>query len=67
MSRAIESKRKLLGVLFNREFEGGPPFGGSVEHYEKLFNSQFSSVNIEECQFSIKPRIGNEVIINCKK
>ncbi|MEE3144606.1 MAG: methyltransferase domain-containing protein [Bacteroidota bacterium] len=60
-------KGELLGVLFNREFEGGPPFGGNVEHYEKLFNSQFSSVNIEECKFSIKPRIGNEVIIRCKK
>ena len=58
---------KLLGVLFNREFEGGPPFGGSVEVYERLFKSQFSVVNVEECQYSIKPRIGNEVIINCKK
>jgi len=63
----LNQKGSLLGVLFNREFEGGPPFGGSIEQYEKLFNSQFASVNIEECQFSIKPRIGNEVIINCKK
>jgi thiopurine S-methyltransferase len=25
----LQDGGKLVGVLFNREFEGGPPFGGS--------------------------------------
>ena len=37
--KLLNPKGQLLGVLFNRKFEGGPPFGGNVEHYEKLFNS----------------------------
>ena len=63
----LKPKGSLLGVLFNREFEGGPPFGGTIEVYERLFKSQFSDVNIEECQYSIKPRMGSEALINCKK
>lgn len=54
---------KLIGVLFNREFEGGPPFGGSIAEYEPLFSALFSSVYIEPCYNSIKPREGSEVFI----
>ncbi len=54
---------KLIGVLFNREFEGGPPFGGSIAEYQRIFQAEFSSVFIEPCYNSIKPREGSEVFI----
>lgn len=54
---------KVAGVLFNRMFEGGPPFGGSVEEYEEYFLPMFSKVKIEPCYNSVKPRAGAEVFI----
>ena len=58
---------KLIGVLFNQLFEGGPPFGGHELEYQKLFESKFNEVSITDSHYSIKPRQGNEVIISCKK
>jgi SAM-dependent methyltransferase len=63
MADLIKPSGKLVGVLFNREFEGGPPFGGSIAEYEPLFSALFSSVYIEPCYNSIKPREGSEVFI----
>ena len=58
---------KFVGVLFNRSFEGGPPFGGSKEEYEKLFAGEFEIKKMEECYNSIDPRSGSELfIILCK-
>jgi thiopurine S-methyltransferase len=57
----------LWGVLFNRAFEGGPPFGGSQEEYKILFNEVFGEVEIKECLHSVQPRLGAEVMIKCIK
>ncbi|MFT3908431.1 MAG: methyltransferase domain-containing protein [Ferruginibacter sp.] len=54
---------KLAGVLFNRSFEGGPPFGGSKDEYEELFSKRFEIKTMELCYNSIAPRSGNEVFI----
>ena len=54
---------KLIGVLFNRDFEGGPPFGGSQEDYQKLFHRYFQHVDIQLCHNSIPERSGKEVFI----
>lgn len=59
-------KGKMAGVLFNTEFEGGPPFGGNKEEYIKLFSPYFSSVKINVCYNSIEPRKGTEVFIILK-
>ena len=59
----IRPSGKLVGVLFNRDFEGGPPFGGSMIEYQQIFQAVFSSVVIEPCYNSIKPREGSEVFI----
>lgn len=80
---AIEPKRRLeyikaihslvndsgvfAGVLFNRQFENGPPFGGDLEEYSALFNQVFSSVQFEECHNSIAPRMGSELFFIAKK
>lgn len=58
---------KLTGVLFNRDFEGGPPFGGSIEEYMTYFRDYFSSVYIQPCYNSIGPRKGTEVFIKMIK
>jgi len=55
----------LTGVLFNREFSEGPPFGGKKEEYKKLFLKGFKKVEITECQDSAEPRLGTEVLIKC--
>ena len=58
---------RLTGVLFDREFDGGPPFGGNKNEYLRLFKTHFSEVAIENCYHSIKPRAGSEIIITCDK
>ena len=64
MKTLLSQNGKLAGVMFNRSFEGGPPFGGNVEEYKKLFSEYFTSVKIEDCYNSIPARVGAEVFIN---
>lgn len=54
---------KLAGVMFNREFEGGPPFGGNTEEYIMLFAPKFKIDKMESCYNSIEPRQGTEVFV----
>lgn len=63
MNTLLKPTGKLVGVLFNRDFEGGPPFGGCVEDYRALFAQYFNSVSMELCYNSIEPRNGSEVFI----
>lgn len=58
---------ELIGVLFDRQFEGGPPFGGTREEYQRLFKTKFSKVVLNDSPYSITPRLGHEVILNCTK
>lgn len=59
---------KLVGVLFNKQFEKqGPPFGGDKLAYEKLFQTHFKINVLENCYNSIPPRSGEEVFINFEK
>lgn len=52
---------KVVGLLFNRNFEGGPPFGGNKEEYMQLFRSKFSIQLMEDATNSIAPRAGSEL------
>jgi methyl halide transferase len=55
---------KLIGLLFNTEFEkAGPPFGGSKEEYLKYFTPYFDIKVMEEAYNSISPRKGKELFI----
>lgn len=58
---------KLAGVLFNRFFEGGPPFGGSRQEYELLFSPVFSIKKMELCYNSIPPRRDTELFFILQK
>ncbi|PWL29566.1 MAG: SAM-dependent methyltransferase [Fluviicola sp. XM-24bin1] len=57
---------KLVGVLFDRHFDGGPPYGGDKEEYVTYF-SAFEKVKMEPCYNSIAPRQGSELFINLVK
>ena len=58
---------KLAGVLFNRSFAGGPPFGGSMEEYKPLFEERFTLKTLAPCYNSIKPRAGAEAFLLAQK
>lgn len=59
---------KLVGLLFNRTFEGDePPFGGNQEEYQQLFAPYFSKITMHPCLNSIPPRAGKELEIELTK
>jgi len=59
----LTSTGRLVGLMFNRDFEGGPPFGGSTDEYRALFTPYFKKIEIIPCLNSISPRLGSEVFI----
>ena len=63
----LKNNGKYVGVLFDRNFEGGPPFGGSTEEYNTRFSNYFTSVQINACYNSIEARKGTEAFIIAKK
>jgi SAM-dependent methyltransferase len=56
---------KLVGVLFNCHFDGGPPFGGTIEEYRPLFSRHFNILKMEPCYNSIEARSNREAFIIC--
>jgi SAM-dependent methyltransferase len=58
---------KLIGVLFNRSFEGGPPFGGNEKEYRELFSVLFREIKMELCYNSILPRKDTELFFMARK
>ena len=68
MSALLVPGGKLVGVLFDREFEEqGPPFGGSKYQYESLFEKEFDLKTIEPCYNSFIKRAETELFINLIK
>lgn len=59
---------KLAGVMFGVPLnDDHPPFGGSLEEYQKLFADQFTILHMEPCSNSIAPRMGNELFVEMTK
>lgn len=67
MDALLKPGGKLAGVLFNRSFAGGPPFGGSKQEYEQLFSRCFTIQTLSVCMNSIKPREGTELFFIVQK
>lgn len=63
----LSENGKLVGVLFDRTFEGGPPFSGSIQEYRDLFKEKFEIIKLESCYNSIPPRKGSEAFVKLKK
>ncbi len=62
MKSLLKPGGKLVGLLFNREFEkAGPPFGGTLKEYQELFHSQFEYVEFSPSTESIPERAGSEL------
>lgn len=61
MHRLLNKNGVLSGLLFNRKFNGGPPFGGSKEEYLTLFSAHFTIKNMDICTNSVQPRLGSEL------
>ena len=58
----------LAGVLFNIDFEqAGPPFGGDIEEYRRLFEPYFNIAIMQPCYNSIAPRAGSELFVKMIK
>lgn len=54
---------KLVGVLFDRDFEEGPPFGGSKDEYIKLFEPDFIVHTLQPCYNSFVKRQESELFM----
>ncbi len=67
MHRLLSPGGTLAGVLFDRDFEGGPPFGGHADEYRALFEPLFFIKTLEACYNSIPPRAGTEVFVILKR
>ncbi|MBI3135084.1 MAG: methyltransferase domain-containing protein [Bacteroidetes bacterium] len=67
VAQLLKPGGKLVGVLFNRDFEGGPPFGGWRDEYIQTFNPYFELKVIETAYNSIPPRAGTELFIKFLK
>ena len=52
---------KYVGLLFDREFEGGPPFGGSKAEYMTYLSTVFRNIQLNPCYNSIESRKGTEL------
>jgi SAM-dependent methyltransferase len=68
MYELLAPKGKLVGLLFDREFEQqGPPFGGCKCQYEPMFEKYFHFKTFELCNNSFVKREGTELFINLIK
>lgn len=67
MHKLLKPGGVLAGVLFNRAFEGGPPFGGTEGEYRHLFSACFNDIQIEPCVNSIEKRKDTEAFIIIRK
>lgn len=67
MNELLTTDGILFGLLFNRQFDMGPPFGGSQEEYRSIFQNEFNILQLELCLNSAAPRANTELFIELKK
>ena len=67
MHQLLADEGILAGLLFNRMFESGPPFGGSKEEYELLLTAAFDFLKMDVSENSIAPRANSELFFELKK
>lgn len=67
MHQLLSDHGKLIGLLFNREFEVSPPFGGNLKEYEQLFYKAFAFNSISLAGNSIPSRANTELFFEFQK
>jgi SAM-dependent methyltransferase len=66
--RILNKNGKIAGLLFNKHFGNDhPPFGGSKEEYQKLFEKKFNINSLKIANDSIEPRKGLELFFEFQK
>lgn len=61
MHQLLKPEGTLAGLLFNRTFESGPPFGGDKETYLTLFKDAFDILQMDISPDSALPRANTEL------
>jgi SAM-dependent methyltransferase len=67
MHELLKDNGKLAGLLFDRQFDSHPPFGGSKNEYLSLFSEKFRIERMESCELSIPSRKGSELFFELTK
>lgn len=67
MHHLLRPGGKLIGLLFDRDFPGGPPFGGHEPEYRSLLEKKFVLKTMDHCYNSIKQREGAELFFVAEK
>jgi copper chaperone CopZ len=67
MHQLLSEKGRLAGLLFNRDFEVSPPFGGNLKEYEQLFQKAFVFNTIGIAGNSVPARTNKELFIEFQK
>jgi SAM-dependent methyltransferase len=68
MHSLLKPGGRLAGLLFTTQFDTqGPPYGGSQEEYESLFEPYFEYVVFRPCENSVPARSGRELWFECHK
>jgi copper chaperone CopZ len=67
MHQLLSDHGKLAGLLFNRDFEISPPFGGSLKEYEQLFQNAFTFNHLATATNSVTARANNELFFEFQK
>ncbi|NOX86452.1 MAG: SAM-dependent methyltransferase [Chlorobi bacterium] len=68
VSHLLKPGGKFVGLMFNHEFPfDGPPFGGTKQEYQMLFEDLFEIEKLEIAYNSIKPRKGRELFVVLRK
>lgn len=63
MKDLLKPGGKLVGLLFDCNFDVSPPFGGTKNEYESYFSGLFKVRKFEPCYNSITPRQGREIFM----
>lgn len=64
----LNSNGKIVGLLFNEKLNNDkPPFGGTKEEYDFLFNPSFNINIMKKAYNSIEPRKDRELFIKLTK
>ncbi len=67
MHSLLKDTGVLAGLLFDKEFEASPPFGGSKEEYTGLFEPYFNIKQMEITPLSVTPRTNAELFTEMNK
>lgn len=64
----LKPEGRICGLLFNHEFQlKEPPFGGTINEYQKLFENKFIFKQFDTAYNSIRPRRNRELFFCLQK